>query len=590
MNTVRFFSLVFTSLLFLGCQRELSNVIETVPQPATAAPIVATLQGNVTDENGQPAQGVEIKAGGKSIITDAKGYFRITDANLDKNTSMVTAEKQGYFKGIRSFNATSGVNHVHIQLIPRTLSGTVQATSGGEVSLSGGMKITLPANGIVLASGGNAYDGAVNVYAAYIDPVSNEISRIVPGSFMADDKNGGRVTLSSYGMMAVELETPAGEKLQIKSGSRAKLIAPIPSSLRSSAPQNIAMWYVDQTKGVWKEEGNAVKNGNNYEAEVSHFSFWNCDIAIPAATISMTIKNIDGNPIVHAIVKLVAYSPYPTSAFGFTDSLGQVSGLVPINQPLKLEVLDQCSNVIYSQNIGSLMQNTNIGNVVIPANTTALYTVTGSVVDCSNIPVSEGFIMMNYQNTVRYASVDANGNFSISFIRCDASSANFDILAFNTSSQEQGNIITETLTGSSTSLGNLMACGTSIEQYIDVVIDGIPNQVSWPSDTMRGYTYPDSSGGFTTYLSGELYQGNMEINSIRFNFKHNTESTGVYQMTVFHTKDYPSFTTVVQPSTVNLTSYAATPGAYYQGNFSGKFTWGGSNHTVTGSFRIRRSW
>lgn len=591
MKTIRIFILVFISLIFFQCQRELSNVFETIPQPAVAAPVSATLQGNVTNENGQPEAGVQIKVGSKNAITDDKGYFRIKDAELDKNTSKVTAEKQGYFKAIRSFNATSGVNQVHIQLIPKVLSGTIDAATGGDVSLSNGMKITLPASGVVMASGGSPYTGDVNVYAAYIDPTSAEIASMVPGSFMADDKNGGRVTLASYGMMAVELESANGEKLQIRSGSKAKLSSPIPSSLLSSAPQTIQMWYVDEAKGVWKEEGSAVKNGNYYIAEVAHFSFWNCDIGIPAATISMTVRNNEGNPIVHAMVKLTAYSPYPASAFGFTDSLGQVSGLVPINLPLKLEVLDQCSNVIYSQNIGSLMQNTNIGNVVIPVNTTAAYTVKGTVIDCSNNPVTDGFIMMNYQNTVRYASVDANGNFSISFIRCSSSPADFKIVAVDANAMQQGNIINSTLGGQVTNVGNMMACGTSTEQFIEVNIDGVTNKVYWPLDSMAGYTYPDSLGnGFTTYLSGQRIQNGVELKSIRFNFVHNTEGPGTYQMTVFHTNDYPSFTTVIQPSTVNLTGYATVPGAFYEGNFSGTFAWSGTNHTVTGTFRVRRSW
>ena len=258
MRIFRALALILTSVLFFQCQRELSFIGGSDPQPAIPAPITATVQGNVLDENGLPADGVNIKVGTKTAVTDAKGYFRITDASLDKNASLVVAEKTGYFKAMRSFSATTGVNQVVIKLLPKSLAGTIDGTAGGSVTLNNGMKVALPANGVVNASG-NAYTGSVNVYAAFIDPTSPEIDRIVPGSFMADDKNGGRVTLSSYGMMAVELESAGGEKLQVKNGSKATLTSPIPASLQSSAPANIAMWYVDESKGIWKEEGSGGK-------------------------------------------------------------------------------------------------------------------------------------------------------------------------------------------------------------------------------------------------------------------------------------------------------------------------------------------
>ncbi len=210
---------------------------------------------------------------------------------------------------------------------------------------------------MVKASGGNPYSGNINVYATYIDPTADDIAQAMPGSFMADDKNNKRVTLTSYGMLAVELESSAGEKLQIAPGSVATLTTPIPSSIQSSAPATIALWYVNEQTGIWKEEGSAIKKGNNYIGEVKHFSFWNCDISIPAVTLSVTLKTGKGVPIVHGVVRLTLSAPgSPSQAYGNTDSLGQVSGLVPANQPIVLEVLDPCNNAVYTKSIGSAQQ------------------------------------------------------------------------------------------------------------------------------------------------------------------------------------------------------------------------------------------
>ncbi|RYF43459.1 MAG: hypothetical protein EOO27_44290, partial [Comamonadaceae bacterium] len=60
--------------------------------------------------------------------------------------------------------------------------------AGGDATLSNGSKVSLPANGIVDAATGAAYTGSVKVYAAYIDPSSQDIAQVIPGSLTANDK------------------------------------------------------------------------------------------------------------------------------------------------------------------------------------------------------------------------------------------------------------------------------------------------------------------------------------------------------------------------------------------------------------------
>ena len=38
------------------------------------------------------------------------------------------------------------------------------------------------------------------------------------------------------------------------------------------------LWYFDEQKGMWVEEGVATKQGNQYVGTVNHFTDWNCDI------------------------------------------------------------------------------------------------------------------------------------------------------------------------------------------------------------------------------------------------------------------------------------------------------------------------
>jgi hypothetical protein len=153
MRFLKALPLLLIPVLFYQCQKEIKNIDQPDLNIVSPEPINAKLQGNVFDENGQPAQGVSITVGAQTILTDGNGYFRFANALLDKKSALVTAEKAGYFKAFRTFAATSGTNQVAFKLVKKSLAGTVDANTGGTVTLANGSKITLPPNGVVKASG-----------------------------------------------------------------------------------------------------------------------------------------------------------------------------------------------------------------------------------------------------------------------------------------------------------------------------------------------------------------------------------------------------------------------------------------------------
>jgi hypothetical protein len=591
MRRLQAIALIFVSILFIKCQKEIGYEGGIESKPALPSPITAVLQGNILDESGQPAPGVNVRVGSKTAVTDNRGYFRIMDAPLDKQSALVIAEKPGYFKGYRTFHATSGANHVLIQLIKRELTGTIDAASGGDVTLTNGMKIALPAGGVVTASNGAAYTGTINVYAAYIDPTSADIGRTVPGSLMADDKDGGRVILSSYGMMAVDLASPSGEKLQVKNGSKAAITSPIPSSLQSSAPASIALWSVDEATGIWQEEGTAQKNGSSYTGEVSHFSFWNCDIGIAGVTVSLTLNDPDGDPLVHGWVRIRTTGSNPSWTYGYTDSLGQVSGFVPANQSLVLEVLNFCNEPVYAQNIGPFSQNTNLGIITLSSSaSTSLKTIKGILKDCSSNSVSNGYAIIYYGYNVRFAELDANGVFEADFIVCNNSTTTFQVLGVDEGSGQQSNLYTGTISGALNDIGILTACGNSASQFINFTLDGTSYSITDATDSIGAYTQPlggSTTGPYLTSIDG--WQNTSGGGNINFNFEHAVAGPGTYPMATLNVQTFQQ-AVLSNTSSVTITSYPANPGEFYEGSFSAAFTVGTTIHNVTNAqFRIRRN-
>ncbi len=494
---------VIIILISIECRKELSGENAFLVQGNNqSSPISAALQGNIVDENDQPAEGVVVTVGTKTATTNSHGYFRIIDASLDKNASLVTADQPGYFKACRTFRATSGVNQVVIKLIKKTLAGTIDAASGGSVTLTNGSKVSLAANGVTEANG-VAYTGNVNVYVSYINPASNDIGKKVPGSFMGDDKNNNRVVLSSYGMLAVNLESSAGEKLQVAANTTAALTIPIPTSISSSAPASISLWYVDEQTGIWKEQGMAQKNGSNYVGTVKHFSYWNCDSPIPAISFSATFKTSDNLPLANTYVVIKPNTNDSANGFahGYTDSLGQVSGLIPANTNLTLDVYDQCGHIVYSKNIGPFATNKDLGTIIIPNTANFITTIKGKLLSCNNTPVTRGYATIYFNNVVYNVSANEQGEFLTNIISCYGSPGEAQVLGIDETAQQQGALTTFSVNSQVIDAGNILACGTSSAQYINYNVDGVDHVISNnTNDSFYCYT-STAVNQFNTYDS-----------------------------------------------------------------------------------------
>jgi hypothetical protein len=580
------FLLPFLSLLFIiSCQKEVrTDVPGTGGGTGTTinpSPVQGTVTGKVVDNNDNAVPGATVRAGSSTTTTDSRGLFRFNNIALDKYSSLVTVEKSGFFKGYRVFSASANnTNFVKLKLIPKTLIGTVDASSGGSVTLTDNSKIILPASGIIIKSNNQAYTGSVKVYAAVIDPGSADISQIVPGSFQGNDANNFRVILKSYAMLAVELEGNSGEQLQIASGKTAKVRFNIPSSLRSSAPATIPLWSVDENTGLWKEEGRATKGADYYEGDVSHFSFWNCDISSQTVFLEMTIMTLDG-PLPYTQVKLTR--PNGASSYGYTDSVGHVGGLVPKNEAVVLEVLNTCHQAIYSQNVGPFSTNTNMGAVTVTPPPASLLEVTGSAVNCSNQPVTNGTAAI-YFDGVNYSTPITNGNFSLTVTRC-SNTGPIEVIAVDNAANVQSTTWAGTSSGSTVSTGTLTACGISTISYIDYSLDGTNHSISSANagDSLTAYT----SGSGTTQNFFSVNGFKMSQPNLNINF-YSQGGVGTFPLQFLTVNQYDSID-LIAPFNINITVFGA-PGQFIEGNFSGQIRDIATNtvHNVSATFRVRR--
>ena len=578
---------IFITVAYISCQKQLSGDGISITTPVDDQTLTsASVQGYVVNENGQPVNGAAVTSGTANTTTDVKGYFRFTNIQLSKNNGYVKVTMPGYFTGSRSFVTNPGrVNHVRIQLIPKTNAGNIDASAGGSVTLSSGIKISLPAGGVIIAGTKAFYTGTVKVAAAWIDPTSNVLIDQMPGDLRGITTGGGEAGLQTFGMVAVELTGSAGELLQIAPEKKATINFTIPSSIASFAPATIDLWNFDETAGRWKQDGTAIKTGNKYIAEVSHFSFWNCDAQFPLITFSASFVTQNGSPLVHTQIRIKRVVNN-SAGYGITDSTGFVSGKIPSNEALVLEVLDQCGNTIYSQNAGPYNADVKLGTITVITSNTSLVTVIGTLTDCSNAVVTNGYVEIYLSN--RYYKVAViNGIYNATVTNCTPNSS-LIIIGVDNVANQQSSPQTVTISSQTVVIPAFQACGTSSLQTIDYTVDAATYNIVAPPDSIytnaSGTTPPNSNDG---YISG--YRPTNSTTRITFSFNAPTPVPGTYPLKYVSVGQVDS-TVIATPSpVVTITQYGPS-GQFIIGNFSVQLKKLSDNslHPVTCNFKIRR--
>jgi hypothetical protein len=575
-------------LLLFSCRKDQAHEEYTgdpnVIKPDFTIQVIAHVAGFVTDENNKPVYNAQVIAGSKQTATDEYGYFSIRDVSLPKTAGLIKISQTGYFPGYKTVQPQTGKeSFVRVQLLPKAITGSIDAAGGGSVTLTSGVRVLLPANGVVLATGGGPYSGPVNVYTHWIDAsdiAMHELS--MPGDARGVDKDGNLAFVRSFGALAVELTGGAGQLLQIATGKTATITIPIPATMNGTAPSSLPLWSFDETGGLWKQEGTASKNGNVYTGEVSHFSFWDGAIGLPLVNLTTQIVDASLNPLANVAVG-VRYAGQPLNAgfgtFAHTDANGIVTGAVPANASLTLSVLTPCALESYSNNFNTNSSNIDLGTITGNLGQ-SLVTITGTATNCSGQPVTDGYIQ-TFDNGFFNRALIINGVFTFSGVACTNQVTN--LVAVDNTTHQQSNVQTLTLVPGMNNIGAISACGTSTVGIINYTIDGVPRTLAGPARILNAYF----TSGTTNILDLVPSPG---VSEISFQFDGGTALGSAHDMFNVFTTSVPDGRLYnSSPLSVTVTEFG-NPGGFISGNFSGtmnEFT-SGTPHTISCNFRVRR--
>ena len=461
-------SLVFLCCLLLLCTFSCENDDNVVPQqvaeeeqPETpinfeenfGSTVTARFLGRVVDEDNNPISGVTIRIGTTVTTTDLFGMFSASSSEVFEKFAYINAEKTGYIKGSRALApSTEDVNRVEIMLLKEDVIATIASGETAMVNLTNGTEVSFSGN--YTREDGTPYSGQVDVVLKHLSPDDENMEAMMPGMLYAQDGSGDAVALETYGMIAVELKSSAGDALQLSEGSTSQITMPVPAN-SVNPPATIPLWHFDEELGYWIEEGEATLQGNMYVGEVSHFSFWNYDFPFPSIYLCIELVDEGGRPLAYNELDIYSSLLNATGTYGYTNGNGVECGLVPADEELTVTVPNPlCPGEPFSTTVGPFSTDTTV-TVTVAGNQNTT-TLEGTFVNCDGDSITDGYIQLFINGNSEIIPV-TDGAISYTISYCDT--LEYSLKGVDVINNQVTEIITGTLDGSETiDLGALSSC------------------------------------------------------------------------------------------------------------------------------------
>ncbi|MFN2428558.1 MAG: hypothetical protein ABR574_00980 [Cryomorphaceae bacterium] len=576
-------------LIAVGCRKDTEDVSSTSTSSGfepTAVYVNGTVAGKILSEAGTAISGAPVHIGDQTTYTTDDGYFMFRNVHLNTRGAYIHVDHPGYWHASRRVVPKHNQTHyTTLTLMPREYNGQISSTEGGTIELADGASIVFEPNSFVTSSG-DTYEGTVAIASRWMDPLQPETKLMMPGAFHGISAENKEVALKNYGITGVDLIASNGDPLQIADGVMATVHFPLHQEMVGDAPESIALWHFDEESGYWREEGAAVKDGDMYTGQVSHFSFWSVNESFETVLLEGTVFNADGEPLANNQVS-VLYPAQNTAAMGYTDANGVFSGLVPAGESLILMVSDACNFTVYSQNIPPLSDDTDLGTIEVSADEISTTTLSGELTNCDGDAVNQAIIQICWPQGCQFIFPDADGSFEQTFSWCGATEFNIGVVDYTTGES----FSTIEATNSAIDLGTVVVCDGPLETYMSLVWNGTERFYPFPGQYVQFdrvfLRAQDSPYNFRISIP-EAATGEYTDADVSFNYFDYATDPNVPLFLVSGS----CFIGECEDLSITITEYGEV-GEFIEGTFSGVVDFTTSNDyfpnsPISGSFRVLR--
>jgi PKD repeat protein len=353
----------------------------TIAAGAPPASTDATSMGTVRDAIGNLLEGVTVThVGGTATgVSDAQGVVNLTGLPTGVPIAL-NCDKAGYTRQIIRMELPAGIVTSEFgATLRRQRSALVVAAIEDGTSLKGedGVCIELPPDALQKPDGTPASGGA-EVRLTPVDVSSELEAPAFPGSYEGVLADGSRGLIVSYGVAEFVIEQ-ASEELQLKPGSTATVEVPVYTP-GAAVDDQIALWSVDESTGLWTQEGTGVvvasaesPTGLALRSEVTHFSWWNCDMFLGDPYIVIPVGRIvdgGGLPIIDLPLDASTYIVGSMTSVSGPTSRPSINipwdGGIPILLPPDLDIMLTAS-ALNGTKRGSLLVNgaSNVSDILV---------------------------------------------------------------------------------------------------------------------------------------------------------------------------------------------------------------------------------
>ncbi len=334
-----------------------SITIDDVAEPTS------TVNARVSTPAGEVLDGVSIVAiaADNSTTNFTTGTDGRVNIELDVSQEYVLQfTKDGYANQVTPVKTPTenGAINLDITMVARGEVQTFNAADGGVFNGDELAAVSIQPNSFVDAND-ELVTGEIQVTITPVD-VSNPSSLAAfPGEFTGTTNNGD-TPIISFGTVEYVF-TQNGEPVQLAEGVTADILIPIyidtyqdGSPLQSG--DTIPLWSLNEETGIWLQEGEGTvispiqigdssassPTGLYLSAQVSHFTWWNCDVSMDAAQAIVTVTGSQaGTALIKATTNAnIGFRPdtvdtvteigVPTSPL-FIPSNGEVCFIADVN-------------------------------------------------------------------------------------------------------------------------------------------------------------------------------------------------------------------------------------------------------------------
>jgi len=408
------FGLFCLVVLFNGCHEDIIEEVIITDDYTPYTVYEIEVIGLISDQDGNPLIDAELLFGGQSKKTNVLGHFSFSNVSADSRNAVLAVSADGYITAHRLITVLSP-NRINLNIIltPEPNAQSFDAETGKVVDVSDNARITFFPEGIV--TGNERYNGEVFIKAYHLAKDDEDLFQKLPGDLIGIDAEQELKILDTYGMLYVTMEDEQGNELQPDPQTKALLSIDIPEAFVSSAPSEIPLWFFDEARGVWIEDGFAQKNGNSYEGTVSHFTWWNIDIPY-GRLITVCLQTEDVSTAAPLSNQDILFSADGVQ-FGIqrTNNDGELCLNLPADVEISLQLATDCE---YNSEAMIGPFNANQENVIVQLGTNEAGTIeiSGNVSDCNGEAINEAIASITRDGIRSTIDIATDGSYSYSLV------------------------------------------------------------------------------------------------------------------------------------------------------------------------------